>query len=94
MSDDPREMHARSREVGHALQHAVAGDPGMAVSIVGIGIDALSSVLINSPDQLPGFGGWVELIDGVYRYVMIGERSSAIDQLLGGRLALGDDTPA
>lgn len=85
---------ARSREVGGAIQRTVAADPAIAASIVGIGLDALSSTLINSPDQLPGFGGWVELIGGVYAYVMAGERSPRIDALLAGDLAIAAHTPA
>jgi hypothetical protein len=79
----------RSREVGQAIQRAVSADPTLAVSIVGIGLDALSGVLIHSPDQLPSFAGWVELIDAVYGYVMRGQRSPRIDDLLSGSLAIG-----
>lgn len=78
----------RSREVGAAIQRTVAADPGLAVSIVGIGLDQLSSVLIHSPDQLPGFGGWIDLIDAVYGYVMRGERTPVLDELLSGHLAV------
>ena len=86
---------ARSREVGQAIQQAVSRDPALAVSVVGIGLDALSGVLINSPDQLPGFAGWVELIDAVFGYVMDGTRSPRIDDLLGGTLSIRQaDTPA
>jgi hypothetical protein len=85
---------ARSREVGQAIQATVSSDPALAVSIVGIGLDALSGVLMHSPDQLPGFGGWVDLIDSVYQYVMTGQRSPRIDSLLAGELGVsGPDTP-
>jgi hypothetical protein len=86
---------ARSREVGQAIQHTVSSDPGLAVSIVGIGLDALSGMLISRPDELAGMGAWVDLIDSVYRYVMTGARSPRIDSLLDGDLAIAQaDTPA
>ena len=82
------EQAGRSAEVGWALQRVVARDPDLASSIVGVGVDALSSMLINQPDEIPRMAGWIELINGIRAYVMEGDATDTIADLLAGTLPI------
>jgi hypothetical protein len=79
-------VEGRSAAIGNAVQNIVAADPGLALSLFGAGLDALSSMLIHKPDEFVNLGGWVRLIAGAYEFVVTGESSAAVDDLLAGRL--------
>ena len=71
------EIVARAREVGDAIQSAVAArimaDPDYAASMYAVGMDALSSSLRNGPSILLENGPLLALIVDVYNYVATGE---------------------
>jgi len=85
---------ARSREVGEAIQRTVAADPELALSIVGVGLDALSSMMINSPETFMSNRPWVDLIEAIFAYVGDDIRAELVDRLLAeGYSFRSADTP-
>lgn len=82
----PADAQARAVEVGNAIQHAVAGRPDIAVSTVGIGLDLLSTTLIQKPDTVLDLAPWVRLAADVFAYVTEGTTTPKLDLLLSGDL--------
>lgn len=85
----------RAKIVGEAIQHAVAKRPDIAVSVVGIGLDAVSSRLITAPDDLVlSIGSWLQLGVNVFNYIVgYGETTEDVTALLAGTLPMGGDRP-
>lgn len=74
--DDPA-IVARAREIGDALQSAVAArimaEPAYAASMYAVGIDAMASSLRSSPSIVLDNGPLLALIVDVYNYVASGD---------------------
>jgi hypothetical protein len=89
---DPERLDAdqssRAVEIADAIQAAVSARPDLAASVVGIGLDALSSGLRNDPDSILGMAGWVRLASDVFGYVLTGEATDDVDRLRLGDLGL------
>jgi hypothetical protein len=81
-------QQARSIEVADAIQRAVSGRPDIAVSIIGIGLDALSSGLRHDPDSLLDMAPWIALAHDVFAYVTEGTTTPALRALQAGDLGL------
>ena len=84
---DPAQA-ARAVEIGTAIQTAVSARPDVAVSVIGLGLDALSSALRNDPDAIIGMAAWVRLASDVFGYVIEGTTTPDLDALRGGDLGL------
>ena len=87
---DSLDLDQRSRavEIGDAIQAAVAAQPDLAISAVGLGLDALSSLLRNDPDSALGMASWVRLASDVFGYVIDGTTTPDLDRLRVGDLGL------
>jgi hypothetical protein len=84
---DPTQQ-ARAIEVADAIQTAVTARPDIAVSIIGIGLDALSTGLRHDPDSLLDMAPWIALAHDVFAYVTDGTTTDALDALRAGDLGL------
>jgi hypothetical protein len=84
------DAQARTRELGAALQSALAAriiaSPEYAVSPIVMGLDALSSMMQNSPDTLAEFGPTLSTAVACFNYAIAGEASEAVDAILRGEL--------
>jgi hypothetical protein len=80
VTDDQR---ARAVAVGTAIQATVSRDPELSVSVIGMGLDALSSALIHTPDKLEEMRGWLQLIAQVEAYVYDPDAPGALDDGIG-----------
>ncbi len=85
LSDEAR---ARAVEIGTAIQRAVAARPDVAVSIIGVGLDALSSGLRSKPESIVDMAPWLNLAVDVFNYVLTAETTDALDALRAGDLGL------
>ena len=74
----------RARAIGEAIQRAVSGRLDLAVSPVGIGLDALSSMMIHNPEALAELSGFLTLAVEVWNHVVAGDTSPAVAGLLAG----------
>lgn len=83
---NPLNADARSREIGEAIENLVSRDVELSTSIIGMGLDALATTLINNPAKMRELGGWLRLINAVEGYVESGERDDLVDSLLDGTL--------
>ena len=84
---DPAQR-SRAVEIADAIQAAIAARPDVAVSVIGLGLDALSSALRNDPDRIIDMAGWVRLASDVFAYVTDGTTTPDLDRLRGGDLGL------
>lgn len=75
-------MTARAAAVADAVQRYIAGKPDLAVSVYGIAFDALTTKLRSDPGGLAELEPWLTLAVGIYNYVVAGEGSPAISELL------------
>lgn len=82
-------MMARGVEIADAIQRAVAARPDLAVSLYGIGLDALSTRLRHEPAFMLELDPWLRLAVGVYDYVIAGIPSAPVDRLVAGDLSAG-----
>lgn len=76
------DMTARAAAVADAVQRYVSAKPDLASSVYGIAFDALSSKLRTDPAGLADLEPWLTLAVGIYNYVVAGEGSPAISELL------------
>jgi hypothetical protein len=81
-------QQARAVEIADAIQAAVAARPDVAVSIIGIGLDALSSGLRHDPDSILDMAPWIALAHDVFAYVTDGTTTPPLDRLRVGDLGL------
>ena len=72
LSSTTVEQAERAAEVGRTIQAYVASVPSLAVSPVGIGLDALSTMLIDNPAGLDDLIPWIDAINAIVRYVRDG----------------------
>ena len=78
------DARARAAQIAAAIQTSVSARPDIAVSPMGMGLDALSGLLVSSPDAIVDFGPMLTMAVGAYNYVLTGERSEALDAMLAG----------
>ena len=82
------DQRARAVEIADAIQAAVVARPDIAVSIIGIGLDALSSGLRHDPDSILDMAPWIALAHDVFAYVTRGDTTPPLDALRAGDLGL------
>lgn len=78
----------RAGKVADAIQAAVSARPDVAVSLYGIGLDALSTKLRTEPGFLDEIEPWVLLGVGIFNYVRTGDSDESVDALLAGTWTL------
>ena len=87
MDDDAQ---ARTRALGDALQRGLAArviaSPEYAASPLVMGLDMLSSLMVNSPDTLPSFGPMLTLAVDLYNYAITGAESESSAAILRGEM--------
>lgn len=93
MDELTTDERARAVELGDAIQHAVAARPDVAASVVGIGLDALSTGLRNSPESILDMEPWLRLAVDAFNYVRTGASTPDLDALRAGDLGLVGSQP-
>lgn len=87
MDDDAKQ---RTAALGEALQFALAArvlaNSMLAMSPIVVGLDALSSMMQNSPETLAEFGPMLTTAVACFNYAMAGEPSEQVDAILAGVL--------
>lgn len=81
-------QRARAIHVGNVVQATVSARPDIAVSVIGMGLDALSSALIHNPDAILDMAPWVNLAADVFGYVSDGRTTPELDALFAGNLGI------